>query len=213
MFLETWQNLPQNTCARVSLLIKLQACNFIERETLAQVFCCEFCEIFKNTFLTEHLRWVFLKLAKHRSLNAVLILQRCIQNFCVIFSLLWRHYQTPNQNIKWKIYLINKCMKYFVRSISMWMSYAGLIARRNKVFQQETFFERKQIHIFLWNCSHFHTSKMELFEKTVHDLSKMELFEKTVHDFKALTIFGKTHLSKDSTSWREGKGGSHLPFF
>ena len=101
----------------------------------------------------------------------------------VIFSLLWRHYQTPNQNIKWKIYLINKCMKYFVRSISMWMSYAGLIARRNKVFQQETFFERKQIHIFLWNCSHFHTSKMELFEKTVHDLSKMELFEKTVHDF------------------------------
>ena len=80
MFLETWQNLPQNTCARVSLLIKLQACNFIERETLAQVFCCEFCEIFKNTFLTEHLRSVFLKLAKHRSLNAVLILQRCIQN-------------------------------------------------------------------------------------------------------------------------------------
>ena len=33
-------------------LIKLQAsdCNSIEKETLAQVFSCEFCEIFKNNF-------------------------------------------------------------------------------------------------------------------------------------------------------------------
>ena len=42
------------TCARVSFLIKLQACNLIKKETLAQVFACEFCEISKNTFLTEH---------------------------------------------------------------------------------------------------------------------------------------------------------------
>ena len=27
-----------------------KACNFIKKETLAQVFSCEFCEIFKNTF-------------------------------------------------------------------------------------------------------------------------------------------------------------------
>ena len=27
-----------------------------KRETLAQVFYCEFCEISKNIFLTEHLR-------------------------------------------------------------------------------------------------------------------------------------------------------------
>ena len=26
------------------------ACNFIKKETLAQMFSCEFCEIFKNTF-------------------------------------------------------------------------------------------------------------------------------------------------------------------
>ena len=32
-----------------------EACNFIKKETLAQVFSCEFCEIFKNTFFTEHL--------------------------------------------------------------------------------------------------------------------------------------------------------------
>ena len=34
---------------------KLQAYNFIKKEALAQVFFCEFCEVFKNTFFTEHL--------------------------------------------------------------------------------------------------------------------------------------------------------------
>ena len=29
--------------------------NFIKEEILAQMFSCEFCEIFKNTFFTEHL--------------------------------------------------------------------------------------------------------------------------------------------------------------
>ena len=52
LFLEISQNSQENTCARVSFLIKLQAsaCNFIKKETLAQVFFCEFCEISKNTF-------------------------------------------------------------------------------------------------------------------------------------------------------------------
>ena len=31
------------------------ACNFIKKETVTQVFFCEFSEIFKNTFLTEQL--------------------------------------------------------------------------------------------------------------------------------------------------------------
>ena len=52
VFLEISQNSQENTCARVSFFIKLQAaaCNFIKKETLAQVFSCEFCEISKNTF-------------------------------------------------------------------------------------------------------------------------------------------------------------------
>ena len=48
--------ISQNTCARVSFLIKLQ--------TLAQVFFCEFCEIFKNTFFTEHL-WTTASVLLH----------------------------------------------------------------------------------------------------------------------------------------------------
>ena len=52
VFLEISQNSQENSCIRVSFLIKLQAeaCNFIKKETLAQVFSCEFCEISKNTF-------------------------------------------------------------------------------------------------------------------------------------------------------------------
>ena len=30
------------------------------KEALAQVFCCEFCEISMNTFFTEHLQWLLL---------------------------------------------------------------------------------------------------------------------------------------------------------
>ena len=40
------------TCARVSFFNKVagKVCNFIKKESLAQVFSCEFCEISKNTF-------------------------------------------------------------------------------------------------------------------------------------------------------------------
>ena len=43
----TKQNAQENTCTRV--------CNFIKKETLAQVFSWEFCEISKNTLFREHL--------------------------------------------------------------------------------------------------------------------------------------------------------------
>ena len=46
VFLEISQNSQGNTCARISILTKL---DFINTEILAQMFSCEFCEIFKNT--------------------------------------------------------------------------------------------------------------------------------------------------------------------
>ena len=46
VLLEISQNSQEDTCAKV----------FIKKETLAQVFFYEFCEITKNTFFTEHLR-------------------------------------------------------------------------------------------------------------------------------------------------------------
>ena len=33
----------------MSLFLVPRSCNFIEKETLAQVLLCEFCKIFKNT--------------------------------------------------------------------------------------------------------------------------------------------------------------------
>ena len=58
IFLEISQNSQENTCVRASFLIKFQvkAFIFIKKETLTQMFSCEFCEISKNTFFTEHFR-------------------------------------------------------------------------------------------------------------------------------------------------------------
>ena len=47
---------------------------FIKKETLAQVFSCEFYEISKNTFFIEHLWWLLLRI------NSLKIL-------CSLFSL------------------------------------------------------------------------------------------------------------------------------
>ena len=54
VFIEILQNSRENTCSRVFFFNKvagLRPCNFIiKKETLAQVFSSEFCEISKNTF-------------------------------------------------------------------------------------------------------------------------------------------------------------------
>ena len=40
-----------------------ETCNFVKKETLAQLFSCEFCQNSKNTFVTEHVRCLLLYLA------------------------------------------------------------------------------------------------------------------------------------------------------
>ena len=53
MFLNISQNSLENICARVSFLTKLLAAP-IKKETLAQVFSCEFSKVFfKKTFLKK----------------------------------------------------------------------------------------------------------------------------------------------------------------
>ena len=49
VFLEISQNSQENTSARVSLLNKVADRNFI-KNSLAQVFSCEFCEISKTIY-------------------------------------------------------------------------------------------------------------------------------------------------------------------
>ena len=91
------KNLAKNSqeaiCARVSFLITLQgtACNFIKKETLAQVFRCEFCEIFFRTFFAEHFQvtaWVFslvlLKMSQYKEkVTAISYIDRYSLDFCI----------------------------------------------------------------------------------------------------------------------------------
>ena len=46
---------PETFFNKVAARLWPQACNFIKKETLVQVISCEFCEISKNTFFTEHI--------------------------------------------------------------------------------------------------------------------------------------------------------------
>ena len=60
VFLELSQNSQENTCARVSLLIKLQAeakaCNFIKKGMWYRYLPVNFVKFLGTLFLTEHLR-------------------------------------------------------------------------------------------------------------------------------------------------------------
>ena len=55
--LRNFSKLIGSTCATASFSIRL---SFIKKETLAQLFSCEFLEIFKNIFFIEHLWWLLL---------------------------------------------------------------------------------------------------------------------------------------------------------
>ena len=71
-----------------------QACNFIKKEFLAQVFSCKFCEIFKNNFFAKHLletASVFLSSLKRRykmfwSLHSVISKKPSIRLEFTIFA-------------------------------------------------------------------------------------------------------------------------------
>ena len=67
VILEISRNSQENTCARDSFLIKLQVSglktNFIKKESLSQVFSCEFWEILeipKEHLFYRTLRWLLL---------------------------------------------------------------------------------------------------------------------------------------------------------
>ena len=57
MFLNISQNSQENTCSRLSFLLKLQAlASTLLKKRLRQVLSCEYYEIFKNTFFIELLQ-------------------------------------------------------------------------------------------------------------------------------------------------------------
>ena len=90
MFWKISQNSQEHTCVGV-FFKQLQACNFIIRKTLTRVFSLKFCEIFTNTFFTEHFR------ATASAVRCV-----CHQNY-------WKQIRTEN----FLSYLSLKYVSYF----------------------------------------------------------------------------------------------------
>ena len=74
MFLEISQNSQENTCARVFFFSKVAGLDkFIEKETLGQVFSCEFCEIFDNTVFIENLRTTASEVSEDDKLESLTV--------------------------------------------------------------------------------------------------------------------------------------------
>ena len=63
LFLKVSQNSHKKICARV------WPATLLKKETLAQMFSFEFCEIFKSTFFIEQLWWLLLLLKCHYTHN------------------------------------------------------------------------------------------------------------------------------------------------
>ena len=112
MFSEISQNLQENTCARVSFLI-----NFIKKETLAQMFYCEFCEISKNTFFhkthlvaaSESNRYSFFSrnsFTKSRVLSEAVV-QRCSVKK-VFLKILQNSQENTCDRVSYLVYVIKK---------------------------------------------------------------------------------------------------------
>ena len=85
MYLEISRNSEENTCARAA-----SACNFIKKEARAQVFSCEICEISKNAFFTEHLRWMLLNLLIFNNSSFIEHLWLLLYFLKVIKQLFWK---------------------------------------------------------------------------------------------------------------------------
>ena len=68
--------------------VEQRTCNFTKKDTLAQVFSCEFCGIFKITFLPEHLSTTTSDLIKQsrKPLNFWFFVQKSFIYYYAKFS-------------------------------------------------------------------------------------------------------------------------------
>ena len=94
VFWEISQNSQENTCARVffSTMLQVLACNFTKKETLAQVFSCEFAKFPRAPVIIQHLWRLLLfysrtnkQLSKQLS-KAGIIWKHCLRNGKLLIS-------------------------------------------------------------------------------------------------------------------------------
>ena len=67
VYLEISRNSQENTCTRVSFLIKLRPATLLKQRLWHGCFSMNFAKFLRTPFLTEHLRWLLLFLFSYRS--------------------------------------------------------------------------------------------------------------------------------------------------
>ena len=94
LFLEISQYSQENTCARVSFE-SCRVCNFIKKDTLPRCFPGNFAKFARISFLTEHLRLLFLNIC---NLYLELITSSCDSSFGIVEDFWFRrgYREIPN---------------------------------------------------------------------------------------------------------------------
>ena len=129
-------------------LIKLQAeaCNFIKKKTLTQVFSCEFCQISQNTFFhrtppVAAFEFSYLKLDKNLKVRPVLLFQSNFNSLLLfyLFSFYFFTEREYNSKVVFSYFTerTNSCKTLGI--INWFFSY--IISRWNSLDKKNTFHE------------------------------------------------------------------------
>ena len=125
MFLRLLQNSPGN---------RLGAFSFIKKETLAQVFSFEFCYIFKNIFLTEHLRAPASASAISTSYHISKLKNESYSFFqCKTWSVHWEWY--------WKMVLKNVQKRQISNLQVSWCFWENVILKAKSIWKFQSYSE------------------------------------------------------------------------
>ena len=134
-FLKISQNSQENTSARVSFLIK----SFFEKETLTQVFSCDFYEIFWNIFLTENLRTTASVMILQNQCSQLMTHFYLVQQlFCsTSFQKQKDSHQVAPLELQLTIDIINNFKKLFLKSSYILMVISSHKANIFQIIRQE----------------------------------------------------------------------------
>ena len=142
-----------------------QACNFIKKETLAQVFSCNFRETSKNTFFTEHLWTTASKLC---------IINQWEMSFCGTHVVLFFKYLRRNKRAN------QTAVSEFNLCLCLWLNISNYVNLRIQS-EFEKIWTRKDIvfgHFSCGACSGWLSRLIKLYLV----LKKMNHINDLVHD-------------------------------
>ena len=101
----------------------LEPCNFIKKETLAQVFSCAYCEISKNTFLSKH---VFFPVAP----SVLMFQNRELPSFIIHYLYALKRLIKAERTSNWSLHIESTNIKQ-VKCICFVWSYQLCQTRKN----------------------------------------------------------------------------------